>query len=59
MANKDVASAYNRSLQAKEHSRRKWMDVAATLNAEGDGAHKDWKGWSKVTTSFYSVIVSK
>lgn len=57
--NKDIASAYNRSLHAKEYSRRKWTEIAATLNAEGDGAHKDWKGWSKYWVDYKAKIKSK
>lgn len=47
-SHRDIAVSFNRSLQAKEHSKRKWQEVAEILNAQGDGAHKDWKSWSKV-----------
>lgn len=47
-AHRDLATAYNRSLQAKENAKRKWREVADLLNSQGVGAHKDWKGWSKV-----------
>lgn len=49
-SNKSIATAHNRSLQAKEYSRRKWKEVTEILNAQGDGTHKDWAGWTKVTT---------
>lgn len=45
--NKDIAVAYNRSLRAKEHARRKWEEITILLNNE-EGASKDWKGWCKV-----------
>lgn len=47
-SHRDIATAYNRSLQAKEYSKRKWTEIAEVLNAQGDGAHKEWKEWSKV-----------
>ncbi|XP_041969147.1 uncharacterized protein LOC121725991 [Aricia agestis] len=46
-SHRDIALAFNRSLEAKEHSKRKWQEIANILNAQGDGAHKDWKSWSK------------
>ncbi|CAH2099210.1 unnamed protein product [Euphydryas editha] len=45
--NSDIVSSYNRSLQVKENSKRKWREITETLNSQGCGAHKNWKGWSK------------
>ncbi|CAH2100955.1 unnamed protein product [Euphydryas editha] len=33
--------------QTREHSKRKWREVAEILNAQGDGVHKDWKSVTK------------
>lgn len=47
-AHRDIATGFNRSLQSKHYSKQKWTEIAAVLNAQGDGAYKDWKDWSKV-----------
>lgn len=50
---RDVATGYNKSAQAREYSKRMWQMVAEALNSQGEGAFKDWKGWSSV--SFISL----
>lgn len=49
ITHKDVALGYNKSAQAREFSKRMWCEVAQTLNSFGEGACKDWKGWSAVS----------
>jgi hypothetical protein len=53
--NRDIASAFNRSLEAKAYSNKKWSEISLTLNAVGDGVHKDWRGWCKVHTLYMPV----
>lgn len=47
-SHKEVAVGYNKSSQAREHSKRVWKTITETLNSQGSGAVKDWKGWSNV-----------
>ncbi|CAH2090929.1 unnamed protein product [Euphydryas editha] len=55
-SHRDIAVFFNRSLQSKEHSKRKWQEVAEVLNAQGDGAHKDWKSWSKYWVDYKAKL---
>lgn len=48
-SHRDVATGYNKSAQARDHSKRMWQSVAEALNSQGEGAWKDWKGWSNVS----------
>lgn len=47
-ADRGIATAYNRSLHDKHCAKKKWIEIAAALNAQDDGSYKDWRGWSKV-----------
>ncbi|CAH2210225.1 jg21810 [Pararge aegeria aegeria] len=55
-AHRDIAVAFNRSLQAKEYSQQRWKVLAEILNFQGDGAHKDWKGWSKYWVDYKAKL---
>ncbi|XP_060810161.1 uncharacterized protein LOC106139572 isoform X2 [Amyelois transitella] len=55
-SNKDIATGFNRSLQAKEYSARKWQEIAEILNAQGDGALKDGKMWSKYWVDYKAKL---
>ncbi|KAM3965966.1 uncharacterized protein ACR2FA_012823 [Aphomia sociella] len=39
-SHREIAVAYNRTMQAKDHSRHKWMEVVGLLNAEGEAKLK-------------------
>ncbi|KAJ0172502.1 hypothetical protein K1T71_011641 [Dendrolimus kikuchii] len=44
---RDIALGHNKTAQAREFARRMWEEIALSLNSQGDGAQKDWKGWCK------------
>ncbi|CAH2085480.1 unnamed protein product [Euphydryas editha] len=58
-SNSDIVTSYNRSLQEKENSKRKWREIAKILNSQGLGAHKDWKGWSKYWVDYKGKLKMK
>ncbi|KAJ8704994.1 hypothetical protein PYW08_012314 [Mythimna loreyi] len=57
--NRDLATGFNKTSQAREYSRRMWKTAAETLNAQDDGAEKDWKGWCKYWNDYKSKLKSK
>ncbi|KAL0895813.1 hypothetical protein ABMA27_011848 [Loxostege sticticalis] len=55
-SHRDLAVAYNRTLRAKYYSKCKWEELASTLNAQGNGAFKNWKGWSKYWVDYKAKL---
>ncbi|XP_052745475.1 myb-related transcription factor, partner of profilin-like [Bicyclus anynana] len=55
-ANKGIATGYNKTSQARDFSKRMWENIAQNLNSHGDGAIKDWKGWSKYWNDYKSKL---
>ncbi|XP_072946856.1 uncharacterized protein [Epargyreus clarus] len=53
---KDIACAFNRSLEAKEYASKTWKEVAELLNSERHGANKDWRGWSKYWVDYKAKL---
>ncbi|CAH2100315.1 unnamed protein product [Euphydryas editha] len=58
-SNSDIVNSYNRSLQEKDNSKRKWREIAEILNSQGCGAHKDWKGWTKYWVDYKAKLKMK
>lgn len=52
--NPGIAKGLLRTAHAKQQTKRKWDEIAVSLNALG-GAQKDGKGWAKVPT-VYTLI---
>ncbi|RVD93473.1 hypothetical protein evm_015646, partial [Chilo suppressalis] len=46
-SHREVAIGYNKSAQARDHSKRMWDRVASILNSIGEGATKTGTEWSK------------
>ncbi|XP_052757809.1 uncharacterized protein LOC113521440 [Galleria mellonella] len=44
---REIAVGYNKSAQAREHSKQMWLRVASVLNSVGEGAVKSGPEWSK------------
>lgn len=53
---REIALGYNKSIQARDHSRRMWERAAEILNSTGDGATKPASEWSKVSEHHYTAL---
>lgn len=56
-ANREIATGFNKSLQAREHSKRMWLRAASILNSAGEGAMRSGPDWCKVTMCLYNLLL--
>ncbi|KAH9632872.1 hypothetical protein HF086_002694 [Spodoptera exigua] len=55
-SHRDLAVGFNKSAQARDYSKRMWLSISETLNSLGEGATKDWKGWSNYWVDYKAKL---